>query len=147
MDSQRRVVVKWRMPETPRRIFDLIQESAPLVELALLEQVGGFIGRPQPGSHMFKFGRMFGLLEMALAAADVPYQLVASTKWLKGVEAPEKKPEWSYNEWKRKLKEHAERLFPKEETTLATADALLISEYCRRKMTGILKDSVRTSSS
>ncbi len=30
------------------------------------------------------------------------------------------------------------QLFPKVEVTLATADALLIAEYCRRKQTGTL---------
>jgi hypothetical protein len=36
------------------------------------------------------------------------------------------------HEWKRKLKEEAQRLFPNMDVTLKTADALLILEYAIR---------------
>ena len=98
---------------------------------AYLEQVGGFIGKPQPGSAMFKFGRGYGFLLGVLMTLRVRVELVTPQRWQKGLCLGTSnglpKPDW-----KRKLKGQAERLYPGQRVTLATADALLLLEYARR---------------
>lgn len=51
------------------------------VDLALLEDVGGITG--QSASAAFNFGRSCGYIEAAIAAAQVPMQLVAPQTWQK----------------------------------------------------------------
>ena len=53
--------------------------SAPPV--AVIEDVGGFIGIPQPGSRMFTFGRSYGQLEGILVALGFRIHRVRPQKW------------------------------------------------------------------
>src|SRR5574343_333723 len=41
-----------------------------------MERVSGYIGRPQPGSTMFNFGRSYGILFGCLHAHKLQYDLV-----------------------------------------------------------------------
>lgn len=94
-----------------------------------LELVSGFIGKAQPGSHMFKFGNGYGYIRGLLAANHIKTVLVRPQEWQKGVPgaAGLKGPDR-----KRALKEEAARLFPQIKVTLSTADALLIADYGRK---------------
>jgi hypothetical protein len=106
---------------------------------AVIEKVGGFIaGNPLPGSAMFNFGRNYGGLEMALVAACVPYEEVSPRTWQTRLGIPPRGKTESKTDWKRRLKDRAQSLFPKEKVTLAISDALLLAEFCRRKRTGTL---------
>lgn len=100
--------------------------------VAFLEQVGGFIkGNPSPGSAMFRFGDGFGYIRGLLAAFRIPTHLVRPQVWQKaipGLAGVEKVAR------KRKLKEHAARLFPNMKITLKTCDALLIADWGRRQL-------------
>lgn len=95
-----------------------------------LEQVGGYIGTPQPGSAMFKFGDGYGFIRGLLTANRLTYNLVRPQTWQKGIPGLEgqKGPDR-----KRALKNHAARLFPNAKVTLSTADALLIADWGRRQ--------------
>lgn len=116
-----------------RYFADLCDQSA--IEkwdlAAFIEQVGGFIGRPQPGSHMFKFGFGAGYIHGLLAANRIPTHLVTPQKWQKGLpgvgslKGPERK---------RALRAEAARRFPSVKTTLSTCDALLIADYGKRSL-------------
>ncbi len=94
--------------------------------IAYLEQVGGFIGKQQPGSAMFRFGESFGFIRGVLQTLAISTELVRPQAWQKslvglaGLEGQARK---------RALREHASRLFPSIKPTLATADALLIARY------------------
>lgn len=124
------------MPETEKDIFEWVDDHNHETAFAVIEQVGGYIaGNKQPGSAMFKFGQSYGALRMALTAAGIPYELVTPQKWQKFLGIPGRKKTESKTQWKNRLKGHAQRLFPKANITLATADAVLLAEYCRRSRT------------
>lgn len=103
---------------------------------AVLERVGGFIrvkgAGVGTGPAMFNFGRGFGLLQMALIAANIPHEIVIPRTWQKAFGITPKKENETKSQFKNRLKTVAQRLFPKEKVTLATCDAILISEFCRR---------------
>lgn len=104
----------------------IIQFNTPTV---YLEQVGGFIGKAQPGHHMFVFGDGYGCIRGMLLAYHIKFELTRPQTWQRGIPGAQglKGPDR-----KRALKEHAARLFPNIKVTLGNADALLIADYGRR---------------
>jgi hypothetical protein len=109
---------------------------------AAMEQVGGFIpGREgmkhggQPGHQMFKFGRSYGFLQGLLTATGIAYETVIPRTWQKsfGVEPRARKGGETQGQFKGRLKELAQSLYPSVKMTLQTCDALLLAEYCRKK--------------
>lgn len=132
------------MPDTERDVWDSIVDvllcyQTPPKSFAMIERVGGYIaGNPSPGSSMFKFGRSYGGLRMALVGNDVPFEDATPQKWQKGMGITPRAKTESKTQFKNRLKAKAQLLFPKLNVTLATADALLLAEYCRRVRTGRL---------
>lgn len=100
---------------------------------AYIEQVGGYVGKAQPGSAMFRFGRNFGFLLGVCQAFSFRVELVRPQVWQKGYPTKTKKGE-NGAQHKRELKDHAARLYPRERVTLANADALLILDYAVRRL-------------
>lgn len=91
---------------------------------AYLEEVHAMPG--QGVTSMFSFGNSYGFIRGALQALEIPTELVRPTIWqkeLSGLRGLQGAPR------KRKLKEHAARLFPAQKPTLVTCDALLIARY------------------
>ncbi len=80
----------------------------------------------------FKFGESFGMLLGLLAVTDVEFEKVRPAVWCKEF-GLKKGEEESNTDWKNRHKQLAQELFPDVDVTHATADALLIAEYCRRK--------------
>ena len=120
-----------KMPETLQDLWDLVHDirqgypSARAGEpcKAYLEAVHS---SPQMGvKSAFTFGNGFGHLEMALTAAQIPFERVRPQLWQKTMGCMTKGDK---NISKRK----AQELFPTMKITHATADALLIAEYGRR---------------
>jgi hypothetical protein len=105
---------------------DLSQVEEGVRVTAYLELVGGYIGKRQPGSAMFRFGESFGFLRGVLQALRIPTELVRPQQWQRGLPGV-KGSEGAAR--KRLLREHAARLFPDLKVTLATADALLIARW------------------
>ena len=93
----------------------------------LIEEVGGYVGRPQPGSAMFTFGRNFGFLLGVLTCLSARIVLVRPQKWqgFLGLGTSD----GNRTKWKNKLKSKAQNLYPDLDITLSTSDALLILEY------------------
>lgn len=123
------VVTAIRMPETDdgvlaalRDMYDPHYTSDPVY--AALERVHA---SPQMGVvSAFTFGRGYGRLCMALAALTIPYEAVLPRRWQQGIGCISGGDK---NVTKRK----AQALFPQvPKITHATADALLLAEYCRR---------------
>lgn len=113
-----------------------------------VEKVSGFAGSGQPGSSMFRFGEGFGAIKGFLMALEVPFEEVTPQRWMKalalGTAGAKAKPDKlklkddstrkeelsrvskiNYaitRDWKNKLKNHAQQLYPSLKVTLSTAD-------------------------
>ena len=125
------------MPSTEGDLLDLLQNLKMYgVSVAVLEEVGGFVGKAQPGSAMFKFGRSFGFILGALAGLCIRVELVKPQKWQKHFSLGTAKATGSKSAWKNKLKGEAQRRFPHIAVTLKTADALLILDYAKEASHG-----------
>ena len=119
-----------KMPDTLRDIWELVcsisgrdWSNNGMDCKAYIESVHS---SPQMGvTSAFTFGRGFGWLEMALTAANVPFERITPQKWQKAMGCLTKGDK---NVSKRK----AQELFPDIKVTHAIADSLLIAEYGRR---------------
>jgi hypothetical protein len=126
------------MPETEGDRVDFIKsvKAAAAMEggevVCVLEKVGGYAGKGQPGSAMFRFGEHFGFLKGVIQTLEIRLVLVRPQVWQKGFGLGTASACRTKSEWKNKLKAEAQRLFPHLPVTLKTADALLILEYARR---------------
>lgn len=123
------------MPDTPRGILDALREVfegvgvEPSTEkVCYLEDVGkGMAG--ENVSALCKFARHNGNLEMALMALDVKIVKVLPKKWQKTMSIGKSTDCANKSEWKRKLKNKAEEMYPMFKVTLVNADALLMLSY------------------
>ena len=104
--------------------------------VAVVERVGGFVGKGQPGSAMFKFGERYGFVLGALQGLGAKVVLVRPQEWQKVFGLGTAKAAGSKVVWKNRLKGEAQRRFPELKVTLATADALLINEWERVSSSG-----------
>jgi hypothetical protein len=125
------------MPETPQDLFNFLNRYRNNSR-CYVERVGGIPG--MGASAMFNFGRGFGHLEMALVACKIPTIEVTPQKWQKDLQLGHKGKQ-STNEWKTKLKNIAQQMYPDVERKfnlktkkdwLSVSDALLILEYARK---------------
>jgi hypothetical protein len=141
------------MPATQGDLLGLLRDtkaaaSAAGCELAcVVEAVGGFVGKAQPGSAMFRFGEHFGFIKGAVQALGVRLVLVRPQVWQKGLGVGTASTCASKAVWKNKLKAEAQRRFPHLAVTLKTADALLLLEHamkteCSQKETKTTKAGV-----
>jgi hypothetical protein len=142
-------------PDTEGELLDLIrsivEETGGEEARAVVEEVGGYIGEDQPASRAFTFGRGYGYILGVLGALNVRVELIKPQAWQKalglgtsgrtrasrGASEAERKAVRDFNagakrDWKNKLKEKAQQLFPTIPVTLKTCDALLLLEYGRR---------------
>jgi hypothetical protein len=110
--------------------FDALQDALCLKDpadcVAYMEKVGGYIGKPQPGSHMFKLGQSAGLWEGMLRALRIRTIMVRPQDWQAGITGTTRK---KGPDRKRALRAEARRRFPSLKPTLDTCDALLIADY------------------
>lgn len=135
-----------KMPETAAELVALFQEiAAPLKAIgrrprAALELVAAWApkGQRMGATSAFTFGKGFGRLEAALAAADIPYDLVVPRKWQAALSCV------THGD-KNISKARALQLFPGSSVTHATADAMLLAEYCRRGYVGSVQQSASRS--
>ena len=70
-------------PLTAKQIYNIIHEHSQGECFAFIEKVHAMPG--QGVTSMFNFGMGYGLLRMALAANQIPYQLVTPQAWKKKV--------------------------------------------------------------
>jgi crossover junction endodeoxyribonuclease RuvC len=125
-----------RMPDTESDIADWFASWSQSNCFAVIEKVHSFPGQGVASS--FTFGRGYGGLRMALICHGIPFEEVTPRVWQKALGITKRRDSETKGAFKNRLKGKAQELFPSEKVTLATADALLIAEYCRRKMEGIL---------
>jgi hypothetical protein len=128
----------YAMPKTEGDVVDFIKSVKAATSLeggevvCVLEKVGGFAGKGQPGSAMFKFGENFGFLKGVIQALEIRLELVRPQDWQKGLGLGTASACVSKPEWKNKLKAEAQRRFPHLEVTGETADAVLLLDYAMR---------------
>lgn len=131
--------IRWRffadaMPKTGGDILRLlrsIQQQAIISNsevTMVIEKVGGYIGRPQPGSAMFRFGFGIGYIHGIAMTLGMRIIEVRPQKWQQHFSLGTK-GEMTTSQWKNKLKAEAQRRFPTTAPTLKTADALLILDW------------------
>jgi len=115
-----------RNDSTEADIAEFVQFWADFgIDFAFIERVSAM---PRQGvSSTFKFGRSYGFLRGLLIASRIPFEEVTPQKWQKAMGC------LSGGD-KNITKGRAQQLFPQLKITHATADALLIAEYCRRVM-------------
>ena len=137
LDGSDSVAIK--MPDTERDVWDWLCDVPIKRAFAVIEKVGGYIGTPQPGSAMFKFGQSVGGLRMALIGAMIPFEEITPQRWQNGLGIVKRAKDESKGQFKNRLKQRAQQLHPRLNVTLATADAILIATYCQRKRQGGLQ--------
>lgn len=121
-----KVIEVINIPETPQELLRFLRYYQ-LNSVCYLEKVGGIPG--MGASRMFNFGEGFGWLEMALLACKIPTIEVTPQKWQKELQLGNKRDKTT-TQWKNKLKQRAEQLFPNVgKITLNVSDALLILYY------------------
>jgi crossover junction endodeoxyribonuclease RuvC len=136
IDEDGKAIDVSKMPETKQDIYDYLKEYASTdinecTSVCYLEDVGhGLPG--QSSKATATFARHCGHLEMALLALRIPTHTVTPQKWMKSYQLG-KSSQYEKREWKNKLKEKAQQIFPKIKVTLCNADALLIAEYGRKQ--------------
>ena len=123
------IVIAECWPETESDIWDLLRtltRSEPDL-FAMIEKVHSM---PKQGvASSFTFGRGYGFLRGCLVGLGIPFEEVTPQKWQKAMGCMSKGN-------KNVTKAKAQQLFPYLDVTHAVADAILISEYCRRVRTG-----------
>lgn len=124
------------MPETPVDLLVYFRQYQGINCKVILEKVGGMPG--QGGAAMFNFGKGFGHLEMCLLSLGLGIEEVSPQKWQKMYSLGSRKTAGGSKEWKIKLKECAQRLFPEvwtafglktKKSEMSVCDALLIMNY------------------
>lgn len=122
LDRHGIVITSSKMPDTDHDILGMVtmyaHRSRAVLELVRSSPAMGVVSA-------FTFGRGYGGLRMALAACAVPYDEVVPQKWQRALGC------LSGGD-KNVTKGRAQELFPSVKITHATADALLLAEYCRR---------------
>ena len=123
---------------TQKEISDFFMDLAFEDCYCVLELVGAMPGNGN--SSMFTFGKNVGFIIGLLVASGIPYQETVPRSWQKalGIQ-PRFKPkkgepgkEETKPDFKKRLKQKSEQLFPAQKITTDTADAYLIAEFCKR---------------
>ena len=124
VDYKGRIVDCIRLSETEHDVSEFISEYASDVTFAILEKVNAM---PRQGvSSTFKFGTSYGFCRALLVCHRIRFETTPPGVWQKTMGCLSKGD-------KKVTKAAAQRLFPEEKVVHATADAMLIAEYARRK--------------
>lgn len=124
------------MPKTERDIVDFIKsDSNGIHATAYLEDLVKYAGRNMPSSSMAVYASNWGIVKGCLLTLNYRIVLVPPKKWQAALGLGTAKG-LTKTQWKNKLKQKAQELFPQLPVTLSTADALLIYEAARRNLLG-----------
>lgn len=120
---------------TDRDIANFFEGTRKLMERgirvhAVIEKVHAVFGSSP--SAMFSFGGNFSAIQMSMICNKIPFEIVQPAKWMSEFSMKKNKGEGK-PEWKLRLRQKAEQIFPDAKIETNTADAILIGEYCRRK--------------
>jgi hypothetical protein len=123
------------MPKTETEVVAVLLEHVEQAKIdreevvLVIEKVGGFVGKGQPGSSMFTFGRGAGVIIGAAIALRIPIVEITPQQWMKGLGLGTKGKR-TPAQWKRHLIDQAKKRHPTLLNVNAnTADALLLLNY------------------
>lgn len=120
------------MPETEQEILDALRHYTARFDcVACIEWIHPAI-QGIGKSQMSKLYGNYMSLRMALSALQISYEIIQPKKWQGELGIQARKNNETRNKWKARLRQKAQQIFPRIEVTLATADALMIAECCRR---------------
>lgn len=111
---------------TETEFIESVRGYDPTNTAAVVEAVPPYVGKAIPSSSAFKLGYNYGFEVGVLMALKFPVHLVKPQKWQAGLSGL---AGLTGQARKRQLKNHACRLYPQLQITLATADALLILDW------------------
>jgi len=127
---------------TEKQILDFVQDITFKYEQisCIIELVGAMPG--QGVSSMFSFGNSAGFIRGIITACGISFQQKVPRTWQKSLGITprfiEKNPitkkvlnEESKTDFKRRVRQKAEQLYPAVKMTNDIADALLIAHYCK----------------
>ena len=103
----------------------ILDQQADGVTKAYVEELPKYVG-PIPSSAVFVMARNYGNLEGMLVALGVRLHHVKPQAWQKALGLGHREKGDKTSAWKNKLKAKAQNLYPENDVTLKTADALLI---------------------
>lgn len=117
------IITAFKRPETEREIYDAIASLWMDVEFAYIEEVAS---RPKQNvAAMFKFGKGYGALRMALVACRIPFEAVRPQVWQARMGC------LTHGD-KKISRAKAQAMWPDFKITHAIADAAIIGEFARR---------------
>lgn len=96
---------------------------------AIIEAVHAFPG--QGVTSMFTFGRGYGFLRGCLVSLGIPFEEVSPRKWQSYFGLSKNKGE-TQPDYKKRILQKAQNMFPNSSVALQTADSLMLAEYLRR---------------
>lgn len=123
---------------TDKEIYEFMSEMSMLGQLfCVKERVWAMPstdseGRKMGASTSFTFGENNGFIRGLLVGCQIAYEESTPQTWQKSFGMKKDKGE-GQTDYKRRLRQKAEELFPAIKITNDMADSLLIAEYCRRK--------------
>jgi hypothetical protein len=135
IDQDMKVIDVFKTPEDRNSFVEKMQgiKNLPGQIFLMKERVHSMPGNGAKSN--FTFGYNIGILEASLSFAKIPYQDITPQTWMKSYMLKREKDEPG-TQWKNRLKQRAQEIFPDHKVTLWSADAFLIAEYCRRTMSG-----------
>jgi len=107
-------------------LIDATQMDGWFIGNVVLEKVHGMPGMGVQS--VTAFAKNIGHIEMALLSLNIPFKEVTPQSWMKYYGLKKEKDE-SKTEWKRRLREHLQRILPDFKATNDTADAMLIAYF------------------
>lgn len=130
---------------TDKQVCDFLNKIISTYDcMCVVEQVGAMPG--QGVTSMFSFGQSAGFIRGVITALGLSFEQKVPRVWQKAlgisprlIERDAAKKiinEESKTDFKRRLRQKAEQLFPDIKFTNDIADAVLIAEYCRREHGG-----------
>ena len=125
-----------KMPPTAADIADALQEFDLTLARVAVEQIGVGIPGRRGSQGMAKLNRNYGTILGVLAGLRIPHETVTAGKWQKAFGLTRTSKTETQTAKKNRHKAKAQQLFPKLKITHATADALLIAEWLRRRELG-----------
>lgn len=123
------------MPDNIRKLTQLITQIAVgYCPIVFIEHQQPLPSRVRGGVASFKLGENYGILRSAVLSNCLPLIVLRPSYWQSFFSLSYPGQNVTYAQKKRINKAFAESIFPGVKITLANADALIISEYGKRKM-------------
>lgn len=106
----------------------LLQKGPETIVLAIIERVSAMPGQGSVSG--FKFGMNYGYLRGCLVANRIPFRDYMPKEWQKHYSMIRKKTE-SDKEWKIRLQNVAQNLYPNKDIPLYAADSVLLAHFAK----------------